>query len=333
MDRVDEKYFNIFESIIKEYEEYQELLSSVEIMSDNKLYMHYLKKQKQIKDIAELFSEYKNYDADMKTNEELIAMIADEETKKQLKAENEKISEKQKEILNKMKQLYNRNVLEEKQKVKIEISTKSVGSDFVNSFKNLFMLFAEKEKYSYDITKLNGEISCALEIVGDLVYDKLKNFTGLYRVINNGDTMSGTICVLDEKILSDEISEDDIEIQTSKSSGAGGQHINKTESAVRIIHKPTGISVECQDERSQLKNKTRALENLKNKISQINQENNEKYIKNQRKIIQNAIFSDTPAFIFDYNKHVVFVTKTKKEYEAESVLSGDLNNIINDLRI
>lgn len=333
MDRVDEKYFNIFESIMKEYEEYQELLSSVEIMSDNKLYMHYLKKQKQIKDIAQLFSEYKNLDAEKQTNDELAKMIADEETKKQLSAENEKISERQKEIFEQMKRLHSSNVLGENQKVKIEISAKSVGNNFVEDLKNLFLSFSEKEKYDVAITKLNGEISCSLEIVGDLVYDKLKYFTGLYRVINNGEIILGIVCVLDEKILSDEISEDDIEIQTSKSSGAGGQHINKTESAVRIIHKPTGISVECQDERSQLKNKTRALENLKNKITQINQENNEKYIKNQRKSVQNAIFSDTPAFIFDYNKHLVYVTKTKKEYDISSVLSGDLSNIINDLRI
>ena len=133
--------------------------------------------------------------------------------------------------------------------------------------------------------------------------------------------------------MDQEIRDEDIVVQTSKSSGAGGQHINKTESAVKLIHTPTGISIMCQDERSQLKNKIRAMENLKEKIMQKNNEIQEKYIINQRKITKNAIFTDTPAFILDFDTKKLSVTKNKKQYDANDAISGKLENIINDLKV
>ena len=333
MDRVDEKYLEIFNKLKSEYDEYDELLSSVEIMTDNKLFSHYLKKKKEIQEVALLCKKYNALENDKITNNEIYDLETDAAVKENIVEENKKLSAEQELTFAKMKEVYGKMFSGEEQKAKIEISTKSVGSEFVPKMKDMFFEFAKEQGYLTNEEKLNGEISCVIEISGESAYDKLKFFTGLYKIVEFGNVAFGIVSVFDEKIFSDEIKEEDVVIQTSKSSGAGGQHINKTESAVRLIHKPTGISVECQDERSQLKNKLRAFENLKNKILQKNKEIQEKYVQNQRKNTKNAIFSDTPAFIIDFDTKKVSVTKTKKEYKLSDVVQGNLTNIINDFRV
>ena len=130
-----------------------------------------------------------------------------------------------------------------------------------------------------------------------------------------------------------ELREEDIAIEISKSSGAGGQHINKTESAVKLIHLPTGITAECQDERSQGKNKEKAMTALKEKILQKSKENRENNIKNQRNSLKTAIFADTPVLIFDFDRNRVVDNRTKKNYNLKEILAGNINNISSDLRV
>ena len=126
---------------------------------------------------------------------------------------------------------------------------------------------------------------------------------------------------------------EDVEIETLKSGGAGGQHINKTESAIRLVHKPTGLSVVCQDERSQLMNKKRAFENLERKIKlKIDQESKNDIIF-QRKNIKNALFSSTSALTFNFDKNNVFCNKTKKYYDLKEILKGNLQIIWSDVII
>ena len=130
--------------------------------------------------------------------------------------------------------------------------------------------------------------------------------------------------------LSNDINEEDLMIQTNKSSGAGGQHINKTESAVRITHVPTGIVVECQDERSQTKNKEKAIERLKEKISQNNITKLKNNDEKQRKAIKNKLFGNTPSVIFDFDLNSVIVTDKKLEYKIKDIQGGNIDIIFND---
>jgi len=126
--------------------------------------------------------------------------------------------------------------------------------------------------------------------------------------------------------------ENDVQIELSKSGGAGGQHINKTESAVKLIHMPTGITAICQDERSQLKNKEKAFIALKEKVLKNFNKDNEKDIQIQRKQMFNAVFSGVSTFVLDFDKNRFIVCDTKNEYKLADV-DDALQLIINDVKM
>ncbi len=328
MDIVNQKYLDIFAEVEEKYNQLSEFLMSVEVMADNKLYLYYLKQQKQIADIAMGFKEYKKNSAEIQTNNDLINIEKDESLVQSLRAENEELEKLNNELLNRLKSLCFEKGKVQSQKVKIEISSKTK-ADFVLGLINKY---AEVNGLKIEVLKQAADsILCC--VVGNNIYKDLFVLCGIVKIIENTQEHEARVVVLEEQIAPQEILEDEIEVSTLKSGGAGGQHINKTESAVRLVHIATGISVICQDERSQTKNKERAMQNLKEKILQYYAKNNEKYIKNQRNQIKNAIFSSTAALIFNFDTHMLTVTKLKKDYALQDILGGNLQVIANDLEI
>ena len=332
MDQINQKYLEKFEELEHEFDECEELLASVEIMTDNKLFQHYRIKQKKLGSIVLLFKKYKEL-----CDEQLIAVelaesatIAEEKTDLQKKAQElEVLKEK---VFEDAKQAYMESGSKTNQKVKIEISIKQGDNLFVDDIKQMFQKYADCQNFEYqDILK--SETSSTIQIEGQNVFEDLKCFSGTIRKIFESKESTALVVVLESAEEEIEIDEKDIVIEISKSSGAGGQHINKTESAVKLIHLPTGISAECQDERSQGKNKEKAMIALKEKISQKISENNKKYIKNQRNMLKNAIFSDTPILIFDFDKNKVIDNRTKKNYDLKDIYFGDLKIISRDMSI
>ena len=164
------------------------------------------------------------------------------------------------------------------------------------------------------------------------IYNKLSKICGKIKKIDRGVETEIVVAVLKKNNDEIVIDENDLQIQTSKSSGAGGQHINKTESAVKVTHIPTGISAECQDERSQTKNKEKAIARLYEKIAQSNLKKAQKNEEKQRKEIKNKIFASTPAIIFDFDANKVFVSETKKYYSLKYIKDA-FGELLEDLRI
>lgn len=318
-----------FDEVLQKFNELEQIMSSVEVMSDNKLYEFYRKKQTLLKPRAEAVQKFVKSKNELDELNELLCLETDETQRQSLLCEIQKLQAETENLLSRAKEVFAKNLAFENQTAKIEISFKQ-GDNILDFVKSIFEKFANKNNYTFEIQK-QSDNSIWLNISGKGCFDMLKDFTGTVQKIQCGKYSSVLIVVLNEQLTNNEICENDIEIQTHKSSGAGGQHINKTESAIRVVHIPTGITVSCQDERSQLKNKERAIALLKEKIQQKNQENNEKYIKNQRNLLKNAIFSDTPVLEFDFDKNVVRAKNTKTTFEIDEITEGNLTKIFSEI--
>jgi peptide chain release factor 1 len=217
---------------------------------------------------------------------------------------------------------------------------------FANSLYRMYSMYADSKRWKTEVanineTELGGIKEVSFIIVGDGAYSRLKYESGVHRVQRVPDTESSgrihtstvTVAVLPEmEELDFEINPDDLQIDTFRSSGAGGQHVNKTSSAIRITHLPTGTVVECQDERSQHKNKDRAMKILTSRL----------YEEEQRKLVEahaaerksQVGTGDRSERIRTYNfpqgrltDHRIGLTI----YRLESVMNGDVDEIIDAL--
>lgn len=324
MESVSEKFDNIFLAQEKEFDELSQIVSSVEVMSDFKLCNHYMKKLKSLEPTVKLYKELNKLKQDIK---ELSDLALDDQSN-EIQKELDELNNKQMVLENNLKQAYSEQLKKENETIEIEINSKE-DDEFVLLLKDLFEKYASSNEFEIKLTsEQSGSVS--LNIAGENVYKDFGVFLGKVKKILKGKETEAIVVVLKTENTEFELKEEDLEIQTSKSSGAGGQHINKTESAIKIIHKPTGIFAECQDERSQTKNKERALELLKKKITQKLQEKSEKLEKNQRKSLKDKIFGSTPAVIFDFDLNRVTVNSIKTNYKLKEILEGNLDLIFND---
>ncbi|MBQ8425278.1 MAG: PCRF domain-containing protein [Clostridia bacterium] len=330
MEKIDKTFMVKFNEKEKEYDEIGELLESVEIMMDNKLFLYYQKKYKSLEKIVTLFKEFKKLKLEIEDNEELLTIEESSEIKNQLIIQNKSLSEKSNILFNQMKNELVKSDEKLNQKIKIEITLKTGDSEKFANIINLFSLYAKMNNCEFVVINQN-ENNTLIEIIGDNIYDDLNIFSGNVKMITAGNETVFGVVILNIKDNNFKLSTDDVEIETLKSDGAGGQHINKTESGIRLIHKPTGIVVVCKDERSQVMNKKRAFENLEKKILEKISKDSKNDIEIQRKNIKNALFSSTPTIIFNYDRNIVVCQKTKKEYNLKQILNGDLKIISSDI--
>ena len=207
-------------------------------------------------------------------------------------------------------------------------------------------MFADSEGFKTELissneTGLGGFREISFMIIGDGAYSRFKYESGVHRVQRVPETetsgrihtSTATVAVLPEaEDVEIELNPADLEIETIKSSGAGGQHVNKTESAIRMIHKPTGIVVECQDERSQFKNRDKALKIMKSKLYDMKlQEENAKIAADRRSQVGTG---DRSERIRTYNfpqgrvsDHRIGLTL----YSLESFLNGNIGEMVDAL--
>lgn len=328
MDSVDLKFFKEFEKIEREYDELLMLLESVEVMSDNKLFAFYLKRKKSLDGIAVLFKKYRSIENEIKLNQEIFSLEKEDETKNYIVSENQKLEAEKQKVFEALKTQFSLSNSTEEQMARIEITPKNEDKEFTVQIQNMIC-----EMFKNSKIEVSSKKTTSITLSGIQAYDKLSFLSGLVKTIKQGKENLFQVVVLKIDNETIEIDEKDIVIEISKSSGAGGQHINKTESAVKLTHIPTGISAECQDERSQTKNKVRALENLKNKILQKYQENAQKNIEKQRQNQKNAVFGSTPVLIFDFDRNKVNDSRTKKTYDLKEILSGNTEILQSDLRV
>ena len=219
---------------------------------------------------------------------------------------------------------------------------------FANDLYRMYLRFAEEKKWKTDLLNLSeneggGLKEAVLSFKGDRVYAEMKFESGVHRVQRVPDTESNgrlhtsaaTVAVLPEAEEVDiKISDSDIKIDTYRASGAGGQHVNKTESAIRITHAPSGIVVTCQDESSQHKNKDKAMKVLRTRLYEFEQQKKQKEISLQRKSMVST--GDRSAKIRTYNFPQNRITDHRINatlYKLDSFVDGDLKELIQLLQL
>ena len=336
------------ESIEKRYEELSKSLSQKEVISNTELYKKYSKEFKELGDIVELYRKLKTVNKEIKDAEDL-AKSDDLEMKELAKQEiNDLTSEKEK-ILSDIKKLLLPKDPMEGRNIIMEIRA-GVGGDeaalFAHDLFKMYFNYAEKKGWKVEImdshpTDIGGLKEIVFSISGKDVYKYLKYESGVHRVQRVPETeasgrihtSTATVAVLPEAEEVDvKINPEDLRIDIYHSSGHGGQNVQKVATAIRIIHKPTGIMVTCQDERSQLQNKIKAMRILRARLYDLYQKQSEEKIVSQRRAQIGR--GNRNERIRTYNFPQGRVTDHRINlslYNLEEILEGNLDELINAL--
>ncbi len=336
------------ESIEKRYEELSKSLSQKEVISNTELYKKYSKEFKELGDIVELYRKLKTINKELKDAEDL-AKSDDSEMKELAKQEiNDLTSEKEK-ILSDIKKLLLPKDPMEGRNIIMEIRA-GVGGDeaalFAHDLFKMYFNYAEKKGWKVEImdshpTDIGGLKEIVFSISGKDVYKYLKYESGVHRVQRVPETeasgrihtSTATVAVLPEAEEVDvKINPDDLRIDIYHSSGHGGQNVQKVATAIRIIHKPTGIMVTCQDERSQLQNKIKAMRILRARLYDLYQKQSEEKIVSQRRAQIGR--GNRNERIRTYNFPQGRVTDHRINlslYNLEEILEGNIDELVNAL--
>lgn len=333
----------------KRAEELNKQLCMPEIASDGEKLKEIMKELKSIEPIVEEYKRLMKSKAAVEEALEILSTTSDSELKELAQAELDLAKEECDESEAQLKILLLPKDENDDKNVIVEIRAGAGGEEaalFAGVLYRMYSMYGESMGYSHSIvyeneTELGGykEISFTIEGVG--AYSRLKYERGVHRVQRVPETESGgrihtstvTVAVLPEADdVELEINPNDLKIDTFRSSGAGGQHINKTSSAIRITHIPTGTVVECQDERSQYKNKDKALKVLKSRLLQEKRDEQAGSIAAERKSQVGS--GDRSERIRTYNYHENRVTDHRiglTIYKLTEILGGALDQLIDPL--
>lgn len=342
--------FEKLSAVEKKFEEINEKLCDPQVVSDIEQYTSLMKEIKNLTPVVEKFREYKK----LKESYDEAKMLLDEgglekDFREMVQQEYEEAEENMEKVEQELKVLLLPKDPNDDRNVIVEIRGGAGGEEaalFAGTLFRMYSMYAETKGWKPEIlssnpTELGGFKEVSFMIEGEGAYSRFKFESGVHRVQRVPETESQgrihtstvTVAVLPEAQEVDvEINPADLQIDTYRSGGAGGQHVNKTESAIRITHIPTGTVVECQDERSQYKNKDRAMKILRSRILEAEQEKQNAEIAGARRLQVGT--GDRSERIRTYNypqgrvsDHRIGLTL----YRLEAILNGDLDELIDAL--
>ena len=334
----------------QKYEEISEKLSQPDIINDNRIYTQLMKEYKNMTPIIEKYREYKKARSAFEEAKELLEGGGlDKDFKEMAQTEYDESKLKIETFTQDLKVLLLPKDPNDDKSVIIEIRGGAGGDEaslFANSLYRMYTMYAEAMGWKQEIlsanpTELGGFKEISFSIEGEGAYSRLKYESGVHRVQRVPETESQgrihtstvTVAVLVEADdVELEINPTDLKIDYFRASGAGGQHINKTESAVRITYLPTNTVVECQDERSQHKNKDKAMKILHSRIYEAMQEEQDAKIASERKMQVGT--GDRSERIRTYNYPQGRLTDHRiglTIYRLEDILNGNLDEVFDAL--
>lgn len=339
------------EKIVERYNFLTEEIVKPEVIANNNSWKKLVKEHSSLTPIVECYEQYKKVESNLSEALQLAETENDKEMLEMLREEISSDKKRREELQEQLKVLLLPKDPNDDKNVIVEIRAGAGGEEaalFANEIRRMYYMFAEKnhwkvEEINIEENELGGLKEGSFMVVGEGAYSKFKFESGVHRVQRVPDTESQgrihtstiTVAVLPEAPDVDiEIADKDVKVDTYRSSGAGGQHVNKTESAIRLTHLPTGIVVNCQDERSQIKNREKAFAILKSKLYDYYQtQANAEYAAARRSQVGTG---DRSERIRTYNFPQGRVTDHRVGltlYSIDSFMNGNIDEMVEALRL
>lgn len=339
------------EAIHIRFVEVGKMITDPDIISNMDRFVKLNKEYRDLESLDEVFKSYKNLLDNLKSAKELLEVETDPEMREMAKMEIDEMEQKRPEMEEEIKMMLIPKDPEDDKNAILELRAGTGGDEaciFVEDIFRMYTMFFKEMGWQYDILNssegtVKGLKEISMEVTGAGIYGMLKFESGVHRVQRVPETESQgrvhtsaiTVAVLPEAEEVDfELDMNDVRKDTFRASGAGGQHINKTESAIRLTHIPTGVVVECQDGRSQHKNLEKAISVLRSRLYQAELDR----IHNERAAQRKTLVStgDRSAKIRTYNYPQGRITDhriNKTMYNLSSFMNGDIQEMIDSLKM